>query len=333
MSDTAQALRRLTKHEVIEMRASGYAWEAHEGNAARYRVLVPLDGSELSAQALPVAEQLCTQLAAELELVRVLPNAALPIEASGAYVPADVYQQLAADQEHETAQYLARVAVDARVRGLRAHTHMEWGNAADTIVAAAAELDANLIVMTTHGRTGLARLALGSVADRVVRGGEAPVLLIRATPSGTQPPMPCEAELRRALVPLDGSPLAASVLYTVALVLAGPVLHEITLLQVVEPHDGLAGKRAAEEYLDAERVRLLERLAGRHCSVDRQVCISKDPAQSIVERSEEMCDLVLMATHGETGIGRLAFGGVTDRVLRDGKTPLLVVHPPRATRQ
>jgi nucleotide-binding universal stress UspA family protein len=315
------------------MRANGHDWIAHEGNGATYRLLVPLDGSELGAQALPVAEQLCTQLAGELELVRVLPNTALPIEASGAYVPGEVYQQLAADQEHEAAHYLGCVAADTRARGIQTHTHMEWGNAADTILAAAAELDAKLIVMTTHGRTGLARAVLGSVADRVVRGGEAPVLLIRATSADMQPPTSCDAQLRRALVPLDGSPLAASPLYTVALALAGPVLHEITLLQVVEPNEGLAGKRAAEAYLDAERVRLLERLAGRHCCVDRQVCIRKDPAQSIVEHSEEMCDLVLMATHGEAGLGRWAFGGVTDRVLRDGKTPLLVVHPPRAARQ
>jgi hypothetical protein len=65
---------------------------------------------------LPVAEQLCAQLAAELELVRVLPNTALPIEASGAYVPAEVYQQLAADQEHEAGQYFARLAADASGR-------------------------------------------------------------------------------------------------------------------------------------------------------------------------------------------------------------------------
>jgi nucleotide-binding universal stress UspA family protein len=268
---------------------------------------------------LPVAEQLCTQLAAELELVRVLPNTALPIEASGAYVPAEVYYQLAADQEHEAGQHFAHQAADARGLGIRTHTHIEWGNAPDTMLAAAAALDANLIVMTTHGRTDLARFALSSVADRVVRGGEAPVLLIRATPAGAQPLTPCGLELRRALVPLDGSPPAASVHYTVALSLAGSALHEITLLRVVDPHAGVNEKRVAEEYLDAERARLLERLGGRHCCVDRQVCMGKDSAQSIVERSAKMCDLVLIATHGEAGIGRLAFGGVTDRVLRDGK--------------
>jgi hypothetical protein len=109
-------------------------------------------------------------------------------------------------------------------------------------------------------------------------------------------------------VPLDDSPPAASVLYTGALSLADSALYEIMLLRGVDQHAGLNGKRAVEEYLDAERVRLLERLGGRHFCVDRQVCMSKDPAQPIVEGSAEMCDLVPMASHGEAGIGRWPSG-------------------------
>jgi nucleotide-binding universal stress UspA family protein len=76
------------------------------------------------------------------------------------------------------------------------------------------------------------------------------------------------------------------------------------------------------------RQRLIDRLGDRDCTVSVLVRTSKNPAASIVEVSQDgECDLVLMSTHGEAGIGRWALGGVTDRVLRDGKTPLLLAHP------
>jgi nucleotide-binding universal stress UspA family protein len=298
-----------------------------------FRIVVPLDGSDLAAQALPLAEHLCTQLGGELELVRVISSMVLPTLAGSTYIPGDIYQQLETDREREAAEYLSGVGADARSRGAHTHTHVEWGEPASAVLAQAVAVAADLIVMSTHGRTGLARFALGSVADRVVRAGEAPVLLLRSFPTDIRCLTTYGSDLRRALVPLDGSPLAASVLYSVALRLAGPVVQEITLLRVADPRDRLAGKLGAEAYLDGQRQRLRERLAGCHCTVSQHVCVSKNPAQCIVERAEAECDLVLMSTHGETGIGRWTFGGVTDGVLRDGKTPLLVVHPPREAQQ
>ena len=84
-------------------------------------------------------------------------------------------------------------------------------------------------------------------------------------------------------------------------------------------------------YLNAVRKRLIDRLGDRDCAVSVLVRSSENPAASIVASTQNSqdgaCDLVLMSTHGEAGIGRWAFGGVTDRVLRDGQTPLLLVHP------
>lgn len=294
---------------------------------SKSRLLVPLDGSELAAKALPVAEYLCRQLAAELDLVNVLPTFALPPVVGQEYIPAEVYQQLAEQQQKNAHAYLDRVASEARQHGVGAtiHAHIERGNSASTVLGVAAKVHPALIVMTTHGRTGLARFALGSVADRVVRGGEAPVLLLRSFPSPRHGP-----NLAHALVPLDGSPLAESPLFSIVLQLAGPVLRSITLLRVADSRDGIEGRQAAEIYLHGVRQRLLERLEGRNCSVTGRLRVSRNPAQCIVECAEdEECDLVLMSTHGEAGIGRLAFGGITDRVLRDGQTPLLLVHPPK----
>lgn len=308
---------------------------------SKTRLLVPLDGSELAAKALPVAEYLCRQLAGELHLVRVMPDIVLPYAASESYIPPEVYEQLRDDQEREAREYLEHAAADVRNHGIGAavHTHLDWGEAASTVLELAAQLHPALVVMTTHGRTGLARFALGSVADRIVRGGEAPVLLLRSFPSPTESATSTAAQdsaqqgvelLSRALVPLDGSPLASAPLFSIALQLAGPVLHAMTLLRVVDPRDGIEGRVAAETYLESLQQGLLSRLEGRDCVVNTRMRVSSNPAQCIVECSQdERCDLVLMSTHGEAGIGRLAFGGVTDRVLRDGQLPLLLVHPPK----
>lgn len=297
------------------------------GIGAKARLLVPLDGSELAAKALPVAAYLCRQLAADLDLVTVLPTFVLPPVVGQEYVPAEVYQQLEEQQREDARAYLDRATADIRQLGVGTaiHEHIVRGNTAAEVLGLAAQLHPTLIVMTTHGRTGLARFALGSVADRVVRGGEAPVLLLRSFPSPHH-----GSDLAHALVPLDGSPLAESLLFSIALRLAGPVLRSMTLLRVVDPRDGSQGRLAAETYLAGVRQRLLERLEGRNCSVTSTLRVSTNPAQCIVEcAAEEECDLVLMSTHGEAGVGRLAFGGVTDRVLRDGQMPLLLVHPTR----
>ncbi len=295
--------------------------------ASPSRLLVPLDGSELAAKAMPVAEYLCRQLAAALDLVTVLPIFVLPPVVGQEYVPAEVYQQLEDQQQQGAREYLDHVTAQMRQHGFGAdiHQHIERGNAASVILNLAAAVRPTLIVMTTHGRTGLARFTLGSVADRVVRGGEAPVLLLRSFPSPRHGP-----DIAHALVPLDGSPLAETPLFSIAPRLAGPVLRTITLLRVVDPRDGPQGRMAAETYLDDVRQRLNEHLAGRECTVSRLVRVDAHPASTILHiAQDEECDLVLMSTHGEAGVGRLAFGGVTDRVLRDGQTPLLLVHPRR----
>lgn len=293
------------------------------GHGRQARILVPLDGSELAAKALPAAEGLCRQLSAQLDLVSILSPAVLPYVGGEPYVPGDVYTRIDTERTRETEKYLTTTAAKARERGITTQTHIERGDPASGVLAMAQELGTMLIVMTTHGRTGLARFALGSVADRVVRGGVAPVLLIRSFPEPTH-----GQDLSHALIPLDGSPLAETPVFSLVPRLAGTMLRTITLLRVADPRDGETGRQVCENYLAAVRQRLVDRLRDRDCAISVLVCSNKNPATSIVEMSQDgECDLVLMATHGEAGIGRLTFGGVTDRVLRDGKTPLLLMHP------
>jgi nucleotide-binding universal stress UspA family protein len=294
---------------------------------------VPLDSSELAEKALPVAEFLCRRLDAELHLVSVVPFLVLSYIGNQAYIPADVYQRIEEDRERATSQYLEQAAAAVQKsenQGLvYVQTHIEHGDAASSLLDIARDAQIDLIVMTTHGRTGIARFALGSVADRVVRGGAAPVLLIRSFAT-TSTSSDQEIKLEHALVPLDGSPQAEAPLFSLAPLLAGPVLHTVTLLRVADTRDGEPGEQLCQRYLDTVRQRLDERLQGTDCAVNQVVCAGDNPAAIIVAGTADGAyDFVLMATHGEAGIGRWAFGGVTDRVLRDGEFPLLLVHLPR----
>lgn len=291
--------------------------------SATARVLVPLDGSDLAARAFPVAEAICGQLPARLDLVTVLQPVVLPFLSGHAYVPGDVYERIDAARAKEAQKYLETMATKARDHNISTQTHLEHGDPASRLLDLANEYGSALIVMTTHGRTGLARFTLGSVADRVVRGGAAPVLLIRSFP-----PPGHEPKLERALVPLDGSMQAEAPLFTLAPLLAGPLFHTITLLRVADPRDDEMDRALRENYLTATRQRLLDQIGDRDCAVNTLALDHKNPATAIIEASQDgSCDLVFMATRGEAGIGRLAFGGVTDRVLRDGKLPLLLAHP------
>ncbi len=287
------------------------------------RVLVPLDGSDLAALALPIAEFICQRISGHLDVVTVLQPTVLPYVGGEPYLPADIYQRIDTERTQNAQQYLDAEATKARDRNVLTETHLDRGDPASRLLDLANELGSALIVMTTHGRTGLARFALGSVADRVVRGGVAPVLLIRSFP-----PFAHEQDLSRVLVPLDGSLPSEAPLFALAPLLAGTVFRTITLLRIVDPRDGEMGRHLCENYLTAVRQRLLDQLGDRDCTISVLVRSSKNPAAAIVETSQDgECDLVFMSTHGEAGIGRWAFGGVTDRVLRDGKTPLLLAHP------
>ncbi|MGO8951222.1 MAG: universal stress protein [Ktedonobacterales bacterium] len=288
-----------------------------------FRILVPLDGSELAARALPAAEQLATQLGADLELVQVLPFEVLPYVATASYIPGEIYEQVADEQQRSAREVLERAAASALQYGVEhVDIHVERGETAATLIEMSSSLHVGLIVMTTHGRTGFSRFALGSVADRVVRGGVVPVLLIRSFPADEG-----NVDLRRVVVPLDGSTLAEKAL-DVTVELAGSAVREITLLRAVDSRDGSGALQQAGAYLESVRDRLVGLLNGRDCRVISHVQVGR-AAESIVDSTRSGGKVVIMATHGEGGIGRWTLGSTADRVLRDGLTPLLLVHPPR----
>jgi nucleotide-binding universal stress UspA family protein len=141
------------------------------------RVLVPLDGS-------PVAESIISfilDIAGPLDMEVILFRAVEPIPppAMEAYVDAETVELRSTDAQ----EYLAAIAAELRSKAVRVDSRVRWGHAADEIVATARETGADLIAMSTHGRSGLGRVIFGSVAQAVLRQAETPVFLMRATES------------------------------------------------------------------------------------------------------------------------------------------------------
>jgi nucleotide-binding universal stress UspA family protein len=149
-------------------------------------MLITLDGSPESERVLPEAVTLARALGAEVTLLQVVePLMIYPVEAAALQT-----EELIDDQTREAGEYLERTAAGLRA-GLTVETVVAFGTVAATIVEEAQKRGVALIAMATHGRSGLARTLVGSVADAVVRSAPCPVLLVRtglaATPTPTVP--------------------------------------------------------------------------------------------------------------------------------------------------
>jgi nucleotide-binding universal stress UspA family protein len=145
------------------------------------KILVPLDGSELSEAVIPVVERLAGPFDFGIELLRVIEP--LPPYA-GTELGAGRIDEILQMHEADTEAYLAKVAAALEGKGCRVDSKVALGPAVDTIVHAARERAVGLIAMSTHGRSGIGRLLLGSVAERVLRTAPMPVLLWKAPASG-----------------------------------------------------------------------------------------------------------------------------------------------------
>lgn len=301
-------------------------------------LVVPLDGSPFGELALPVAAHLAARHGAALHLVNVVPRLVRPVPLGGA--PA--YDSDFDDQRRaETSRYLEQVAERLRADGMAVTTApLDGDDPATAIAAEAAARGASMLVMTTHGRGGVSRLWLGSVATSLLRASPLPLFVVRAVEDGAPPPPPA---VRHLLVSLDGSVEAEAALAP-ALALGAPFGARFTLLRVVRtaetmlPYDQTFWTPAEQGFIDAERgeaeaylQRIVERLRADGATVEGLVAVEPDPARCIIATAEAQgCDVVAMSTHARGAAARLFVGSVTDKVLRGGGLPLLVVRPPAA---
>lgn len=141
------------------------------------KILVPLDGSKVAEGVLPHARSLAYSEGAELILLNVAANPALDF----AFSDPGLAQEAIREQEERSQKYMDRIENDLKAAGFRTSTLLRIGSVAEVILEVAEELQADVIAMSTHGRTGPARWLLGSIAERVVHNSKVPVLLIRAS--------------------------------------------------------------------------------------------------------------------------------------------------------
>ena len=268
------------------------------------QIMVPLDGSALAERALPNVEQLAPVTGATIHLVTVVEPLPHPGWAPmPAYVDPTLYEMTTAN----ATAYIGRQRDRLAAAGVEVRTALLGGSATASLLDYERDAGIDLVVMASHGRTGLARFALGSVAGQLLLYGAAPVLLVRAFGDVALPD--------RVLVPLDGSPLAEQALGAVR-VLAHQLVKDITLLRAVHNDDQ---RGEAEEYLEGQATR--SRLEG--FTVETRVEIG-DPATLIIAAAD-FSRLVVMATHGRSGPSRWALGSVADRVTHGGTAPVLLL--------
>jgi nucleotide-binding universal stress UspA family protein len=272
------------------------------------KILVPTDGSPDSEKALAIAQRIAQAHGAELLLAR----AAEPVSSAYSTVHEGVGAELyaTASQEIEAEAQRGLQELDARLsaQGSRTRTVLLRGTAAGALLDCEAREAPDLVVIASHGRGGLARFALGSVADRLVREGHCAVLVVRRTG-------PDSNRMERALVMLDGSGLAEEVLPEVE-ALAGKPITAVRLFRVVaDPSD----REAALNYLRGVAARLASHFESVETVVD-----TGEPRR-LVARAAEDVDVVALCTHGRSGFDRLRHGSVAEYVTREVDKPALLV--------
>ena len=299
-------------------------------------ILVPLDRSPFAEAALPSARWIASRTGARLHLFLAHQPVPVLVGVAEALASAPAADLEAIERERS---YLASAAeLLARADRKPVLTNVGEGPAGAAIVEEAARIEADLIVMSTHGRGALGRFWLGSVADHVIRHVNIPVLLVRPGESGPEVEAP---EIRGILVPLDLSPLSRAILDPLV-EFAALAQAPVTLLHVVSLHARTVAPGVpypiAEDpaLLDVQRAHAqcqLEEVAGelrlRGIAASTRVVIATHGAEGILNiLAEPGYDLVAMASHGESGFRRLLLGSVTSQVIRGAAKRILVLCPP-----
>lgn len=311
------------------------------------RILVPLDGSERAEKAIPTAARIARATHASIVLLNAI---SVPPEYGTAYVPATFSATDFDLMRRQAVEYLDSIAARPVLAGVTTQNEVVVAPAALAILDTITADDIDLVVMTSHGRTGVTRWVLGSVAQHVSRTATVPVLILREHVEGEVGKHPDLEHLTRVLVPLDGSELAEAAIEPaadVASALATPGEAAIHLSLVVSPYEAnqenvpsAFAVTGAKDYLKG----IVDRLRGQypHLTVTYSVGVGLDIAGTLIriaESGEDVegagvfggCDFIAMATHGRTGLARWVIGSITDRVLHGTRLPMLIVRP-RAVR-
>lgn len=307
------------------------------------RIIVPLDGSSRAERAIPVAANLARASQGSIVFIRVV-DPGHEVGFYGAEPAVGVVPSMLENSIAEADSYLSSVATifHGYLNGIKTETEVETGSAASTILSAARWEHGDLIVLCSHGDTGLKRWVFHSIALQAARRSPVPVLILNE--HCTSHPLEEVTNPLRVLVALDGSSLAETALasavqLSTALMSTEPnTLHLLRVIDVpflngsmrdLERVDPLVREHAitkAQIYLDSVAKRLQEE--NKQLTITTSVVVSPDVPGAIIHQAEkDACDLIAIATHGRGGLMRMLMGSMTERVIGHTQLPLLVVRP------
>jgi nucleotide-binding universal stress UspA family protein len=296
------------------------------------KILVTLDGSETAEQVLPYSRGLARRLGIPVDLITVI-----DVTETARNFPAGeglFLKQLAEDEVRRAGPYLEEIA--GSLPGAAAGCLVKPGRAADLIIETARADKGTLITMATHGRSGLNRFLLGSVAERVLRGTQNPLLLVRATERAKTDG---EIAMKSVVVPLDGSALAEGVLPATEELATKLDLEVVLFRAYAIPYgaytagDGFYDpvhldsflaqlREETYDYLELKTADLKKKGLPRVSYVAREGL----SADEIISFGRQTADnLIAMCTHGRSGVTRWLLGSVTETVVRHCGDPVLVL--------
>lgn len=315
------------------------------------RILIPLDGSRRAEQAIPVAARIARASGGSITLVRVIEyviNYAWQL----AQAPVDYGETIEAEREAATA-YMKEILQSDPLKGLNVTSKVIEGRAVQAILTLAQQEGTELIVMSSHGYTGLKRWVLGSVAQQVERHCTIPTLILRDNPVSNERLLPGDKQPVRIMVALDGTPVSEAILPAAASLctaLSAPAKGSLHLAMVL-PHHETAIVTTAEDYNRAikdaqaylhnviQRLRHDEKF-GKKLDITSSVSLQSNISDALVKLAEmgasmegvstfTGCDVIAMTTRGRTSVGRWMHPSVTEHVLDASLVPLFVLRAPK----
>lgn len=291
------------------------------------KIMVPLDGSELAERALHIVRELALTTRARVLVVRVVEPPSLLTLGDRLEAEARVVR--------EAEDYVSRIAEDLQAVDIQAETAIPYDSDVPGALLEQIRLKKpDLVVMSSHGRSGLGRWVYGSVAEALLARSPVPVIVVRA--AGALRPFLPTVKPPRILVPLDGSEYGEAAL-PAAVELAKVFEGTLILARVVPvsqvafvPETPIAMQMVLDEELKAAK-EYLEQVAARVRGQDVKAATEIEVGPVVPELLEIArrvdADMIAISSHGRTGLSELVFGSVTLGLLRQAEVPILVVRP------
>ena len=288
------------------------------GKRVLRKILIPLDGSKTAETVLPYIRYLASQFDSKIEVLGV-----------------------GIGNKNRRVNRLLNEYIDNTVSNLNAEkieteAVVIYGSAADKILNYSKQNDIDLIIMATHGRSGVKRWWMGSVAEKIISQSITPILLIPSKKKKVTQTKKITS-IDRILIPLDGSNIGQAALDHIELI-ARETGAAINLIQVISTSGSMeasllgnanwdsffkAMRKAASDYLES----LVGELKGHGISAKYDILIGNPAAEIIEYAKKNKADLIAMSTHGRTGLARWVLGSTADKVLHGAGMPMWLVRP------